>query len=242
MCERCEVPLSKEARAQYELYKALNWGFLYGRAGEGKNYAAAQKVRENLSRMRRGEALQCKYINGKHIVGYLKDEGAVKLPQKVCNYRKPKVHWFGELHDSNNYIWNDGFVRSSHWLVGADRLTIKGRDPKDGLSVFFDEYKDESLEMANSYEDDFYRLLGDDIESFKGKRFIGISEPTESEQFDSSFMKKITGDVWAETRTLDVSSKSWVPQGQIFIGGSKPLKINEKSKETIERVKDITYP
>ncbi len=232
MCQKCDQPLSKEAKAQVELYKALNWGLLYGRAGEGKNYAAASKVRENLSRMRRGEALQCRHINGGYIVGYLKDESSVKVPKKVCNYRKPKVYWFGEAGNNVPYSVGTG---ASHWaVVQSMKLHYK-------LEDYFAEYKDESLEISNSYKDSFYKALGDDIESFKGKRFIGISEPEASNKLAEDFMKKITGDVWTETRTLDASSKKWVPQGEIIVTSGKPLKINEKSKEALEQVERIKY-
>lgn len=194
MCLRCEDrPLTKLEREQAEIYKSMNWSLLYGARGIGKNYAAASKVR--------GEALHCRLINGKLTVGYLRDETATKLPPKICNYRKPKLYWYGELHRSNNFVHNPSMQRSSHWAVAGTR-----------------------------------------VGSFKGKRFIGISEPTEIEKMDSDFLKRLTGDDWVETRTSNVSSKSWVPQGKIFVMSGKPLKINDKSKETIERVQDITYP
>lgn len=220
MCQRCEgpSPVSEAAQRQYEIYKTLNWSLLYGRAGEGKNYAAASKVLEKAACVHRGEALQCRYVGGSYIVGYLRDEEAVKVPQKICGYRKPKVYWFGETGTNVPYSLGN---RSAHFAVLERKL-----------EDFFAEYVKESLEMANSFEAD----------PLKGRRFIGINEPTDSEQIDNDSLKRLTGDEWTEARTLDVSSKAWVPQGKLFIGGSKPLKINEKSKEIIEQVKRIEYP
>lgn len=124
-----------------------------------------------------------------------------KLPQKICNYRKPKVYWFGELHGSNNLYHNPDFTMTRHWEV-----------------------------------------LGDRVEPFRGKRFIGISEPDESEKIDNDFPKRFTGDEWVETRTLSTEEFKWTPQGEIFIMSGKPLKINEKDKDTVEQVERISYP
>ena len=54
-------------------------------------------------------------------------------------------------------------------------------------------------------------------DEYKSKRFIGISEPTESERMDSEFLKKFTGDEWVETKTLNHKSSEWKPQGEIII-------------------------
>ena len=186
-------PLTEKEKMHVEIYKTLNWSILYGAQGYGKNMAAASKVRERMWALRNSTSVQT--------------EEAAKLPQKICNYRKPRVEWFGT--ETPKYSLSDG---AFHWMVKADVLTVKGLDPKYGLSVF-----PPMGTTTGRFKD---------ADPFKGRRFIGISESTE----------------WVETRTLDGSSKAWEPQGEIFVMSGKPLKINDKSKEIIEQVKRITYP
>jgi hypothetical protein len=132
-----------------------------------------------------------------------------ELPQKICDYRKPKVYWFGELHGSNNLYHNEGFEVSRHWAVERGMIM-------------------------------HYKLE----EHFESKRFIDISEPVEQywEEVDNDFLKSFTGEAWVETKTLNSKTSQWKPQGEVFIGGSRPLKINEKDKETLEQVERIEYP
>lgn len=79
-------------------------------------------------------------------------------------------------------------------------------------------------------------------DEFRGRRFIGISEPPSSEKIDSDFLKKFTGDEWVETRTLNVKSSGWKPQGVIFVASNKALRINTRDKATVERVHVIEFP
>jgi phage/plasmid-associated DNA primase len=79
-------------------------------------------------------------------------------------------------------------------------------------------------------------------DSFKGRRFIGISEPPMGDPIDNEFLKKYTGDDWVETRTLNVKSSGWVPQGVLFIASNKALKINTRDKAIVERVQLIEFP
>lgn len=79
-------------------------------------------------------------------------------------------------------------------------------------------------------------------DSFKGRRFIGVSEPPMNDPIDNEFLKKFTGDDWVETRTLNVKSSGWVPQGVVFVASNKPLKINTRDKAIVERVQMIEFP
>ena len=79
-------------------------------------------------------------------------------------------------------------------------------------------------------------------DSFKGRRFIGVSEPPMNDPIDNEFLKKFTGDEWVETRTLNVKSSGWVPQGVIYIASNKPLKINTRDKAIVKRVQMIEFP
>jgi phage/plasmid-associated DNA primase len=79
-------------------------------------------------------------------------------------------------------------------------------------------------------------------DSFKGRRVIGVSEPAMNDPIDNEFVKKYTGDDWVETRTLNVKSAGWVPQGVIFVASNKALKINTRDKAIVERVQMIEFP
>lgn len=79
-------------------------------------------------------------------------------------------------------------------------------------------------------------------DAFKGRRIIGISEPSSTERIDDDFLKKFTGDVWVETRTLNVKSSGWVPQGVCLIASNAPLKINTRDKAIVNRVQLIEFP
>jgi phage/plasmid-associated DNA primase len=79
-------------------------------------------------------------------------------------------------------------------------------------------------------------------DSMKGARFIGISEPSHTDKIDDDFLKKYTGDDWVETRTLNVKSSGWVPQGVIFIASNATLKINTREKAITNRVQIIEFP
>lgn len=79
-------------------------------------------------------------------------------------------------------------------------------------------------------------------DAFKGRRFIGVSEPPMNDPIDNEFLKKFTGDDWVETRTLNVKSSGWVPQGVVYVASNKPLKINTRDKAIVERVQMIEFP
>lgn len=79
-------------------------------------------------------------------------------------------------------------------------------------------------------------------DAFKGRRLIGISEPSHTDKIDDDFLKKYTGDVWVETRTLNVKSSGWVPQGIALIASNTDVKINTRDKAIVERVQIIRFP
>ncbi|QFG12295.1 DNA helicase [Arthrobacter phage Racecar] len=88
------------------------------------------------------------------------------------------------------------------------------------------------------------KVTGQNFEqdSFKGRRFIGVSEPPMGDSVDNEFLKKFTGDEWVETRTLNVKSSGWVPQGVLFVASNKALRINTRDKAIVERVQMIEFP
>lgn len=79
-------------------------------------------------------------------------------------------------------------------------------------------------------------------DKFRCARFSAISEPMAGEHIDDDFLKKFTGDEWMETRTLNVKSTGWAPQGVIFIASNKTLKITTRDKAIVERVQLIEFP
>ena len=79
-------------------------------------------------------------------------------------------------------------------------------------------------------------------DAMKGSRYVGISEPSHSEKIDDDFVKRVTGDSWVETRTLNVKSSGWVPQCVIFVASNKPLRINTRDKAIVERIHMIEFP
>jgi phage/plasmid-associated DNA primase len=88
------------------------------------------------------------------------------------------------------------------------------------------------------------KVTGQNFEqdTLKGCRFYGISEPPMNAPIDNEFFKKLTGDEWVMTRTLNVKSSGWVPQGVPFVASNKPLKINTRDKAIVERVQMIEFP
>jgi phage/plasmid-associated DNA primase len=88
------------------------------------------------------------------------------------------------------------------------------------------------------------KVTGQNFEqdSFKGRRFVGISEPPMGDSIDNEFIKKLTGDEWVETRTLNVKSSGWVPQCVLFVASNKALRINTRDKAIVERVQMIEFP
>lgn len=81
-----------------------------------------------------------------------------------------------------------------------------------------------------------------DQDSFRGARFVAISEPPMNDPIDNEFLKKVTGDEWVETRTLNVRSSGWRPQCVIFTATNKAMKINTRDKAIVERVQMIEFP
>lgn len=169
------------------------------------------------------------------------------------------------IHDANLTHW-DGFLERSipnramrrylrkvtgAAMMGSSKLrTIPNLygPPGSGKSVFINTMFKLGKEGAGySCMPDskaVVKVSGQNFEqdSFKGRRFIGISEPSHTEKIDDDFLKKFTGDVWVETRTLNVKSSGWVPQGVVFVASNQPLRINTRDKAIVERVQLIEFP
>lgn len=120
--------------------------------------------------------------------------------------------------------------------------------PGSGKSVFINTFfklgKEGAGYVCMPDSKSIIKVSGQNFEqdSFKGRRFYGISEPPMHDPIDNEFLKKLTGDEWVETRTLNVQSAGWIPQGVPFVATNKPMKINTRDKAIVERVQMIEFP
>jgi phage/plasmid-associated DNA primase len=120
--------------------------------------------------------------------------------------------------------------------------------PGTGKSVFVDTLH--SLGSGGAGYSEFpdsralTKVSGQNFEQdmLRSKRFIAISEPASTERIDDDFLKKFSGDDYVMTRTLNVKSSGWIPQGIIFVASNAPLKINTRDKAIVERVQMIEFP
>lgn len=88
------------------------------------------------------------------------------------------------------------------------------------------------------------KVTGQNFEqdTFRGRRFVGITEPPSGEKVDDDFLKKLTGDEWVETRTLNVKSTGWIPQCVTFIAANTVPKINTRDQAIVDRLQIIEFP
>lgn len=120
--------------------------------------------------------------------------------------------------------------------------------PGSGKSVFINTFfklgKEGAGYVCMPDSKSIIKVSGQNFEqdSFKGRRFFGISEPPMHDPIDNEFLKKLTGDDWVETRTLNVQSQGWIPQGVAFVATNKPMKINTRDKAIVDRVQMIEFP
>lgn len=126
-------------------------------------------------------------------------------------------------------------------------INLKG-PPASGKSVFVETLWKMGKEgagycaMPNSSAIAKVQGTNFDQDIFKGKRFIGISEPDSKTDIDDDFLKRYTGDVWVETRTLHAKSTGWAPQGVIFVSSNGTLRINTRDQAIVDRVQVIDFP
>lgn len=170
---------------QAELYKQIVLQSLIGRAEDG--------MAEYWDLVRDRMTVHGKGDNNTSV--FLDEPKTAQMPQKVCNYRKSRVEWYGTAT--------------------------------------------KAYSLGTGYQPLHFEVLGDTVETFKGKRFIAVSE-YETDKMDSDFLMKLTGGTMT-TRTLN-KGEPWKPQGEIiFMSGSKPPRINEKDKDTLDKVQGIVF-
>lgn len=101
--------LSEDAGVQAEMYRHIVWGFYSGR-GYGKNWSAKQKLMRSFYNS---------VPSGLHNLDNVRKPATISAdriakPRKVCTYRKPKVHWFGEAGNNVPFSMRKG---ATHWAV-----------------------------------------------------------------------------------------------------------------------------
>lgn len=79
-------------------------------------------------------------------------------------------------------------------------------------------------------------------DTIRGKRFVGISEPSVTSKLDDSFCKKVTGGDPVQTRTLNVKSTEWQPQCVIFIASNQVVRLNTSDDAFLNRIGLVRFP
>lgn len=126
-------------------------------------------------------------------------------------------------------------------------INLKG-PPSSGKSIFIETLwkmgKEGAGYCAMPDSRAITKVQGQNFEqdNFRGRRVIGISEPSSKEDIDDDFLKRYTGDEWMETRTLHAKSSGWAPQGVIFVSSNATLKINSRDQAIVDRVQVIDFP
>lgn len=160
-------------------------------------------------------------------------------------------HWDGFLSksipdvESRNYlqkIMGAAFMGESGLRCIPNLVGPPGSGKSLFLGTLYQLSKDGYSRMPDSKA--VVKVQGQNFEQDKirGARFTAVSEPPHGDHIDDDFIKKHSGDVWIETRTLRAISSGWVPQGVIAIAANKNLKIATRDKAIVERVQVIDFP
>jgi putative DNA primase/helicase len=169
------------------------------------------------------------------------------------DYGKNLGHWDSFLGRSITDAESRGYLQivTGAAMMGESKLrcilNLVG-PPHSGKSVYVDTMftlgKDGAGYAAMPDSRALTKVTGQNFEQdhFRGRRFIGISEPSSTEKIDDDFIKRFTGDIWVETRTLNAKSEGWIPQGVIFCASNNNLKINTREPAIVQRVQVIEFP
>lgn len=79
-------------------------------------------------------------------------------------------------------------------------------------------------------------------EKLRGKRFVGVSEPSVGSKLDDTFCKQVTGGDVVHTRSVYQSSTEWVAQCVIFIASNHAVKLNTRDQAFLDRLCFIKFP
>lgn len=139
-------------------------------------------------------------------------------------------------------------------MHGTERFYVKGRDARFGLSMLPSKPKPVALNFGlwdqaeMRHRNDVAKVLtsrekramiadvtfgarfGRGADPLKGRRFIGSSEPTDADAIDSSYLMRLTGDEFVETRTFHSLKDSWEPQGELYVASGQKLKFDKDKK------------
>jgi P4 family phage/plasmid primase-like protien len=132
---------------------------------------------------------------------------------------------------------------------GEDKVkaipNLKGR-PDSGKSVFVDTLATVFGGYAATPDGgSIQETRGDtnfERDDLRGKRFICISEPSADKRLDDGFVKGFTGGDMVKSRTLHQKSRSWRPQGVIFVASNHVLKLNTRDEAILNRLCLVEFP
>lgn len=79
-------------------------------------------------------------------------------------------------------------------------------------------------------------------EKLRGKRFVGVSEPSIGSKLDDTFCKQVTGGDIVNTRTLYQAGSGWVAQCVMFIASNHTVQLNTRDQAFLERLCFIKFP
>jgi putative DNA primase/helicase len=84
--------------------------------------------------------------------------------------------------------------------------------------------------------------LTNDLNDLKGKRFVGLSELDEDEQFNESLLKRLTGGDTAKSRGLFQENSRWRVQFSLWMATNYLPRLKSDDNALWKRVKPIHFP
>lgn len=84
--------------------------------------------------------------------------------------------------------------------------------------------------------------LTNDLNDLKGKRFVGLSELDEDEQFNESLLKRLTGGDTAKSRALFQENTRWRVQFSLWMATNYLPRLKSDDNALWRRVKPIHFP
>jgi hypothetical protein len=107
--------------SEVELAKNILWGLIFG-CGYKENSPEVEKIWSYYNKV--GPFPYAERLSRRP-----------KMPQKICNYRKPKLQWYGRQM-STNFVWNPDYTGSyTGWGSNGSSVFAKGLDQRYGKSM-----------------------------------------------------------------------------------------------------------
>lgn len=78
--------------------------------------------------------------------------------------------------------------------------------------------------------------------ALRGLRFVGMSEPSNSDKLDAAFVKQLTGGDMVTTRGIREAPIIWQPQCVVFVASNDPVRFQSRDTALLDRVKLLNFP